>query len=274
MGFRQPDAAIVVRRDLVALITRFHPVPPPEEHYFTEVETLSAFEVRVLGAVLISRTRDSGAFEIYPTSVEYRTADVNLDLSNREPLKGLTAKLKRRLVETSDYHDWVVHHPPCIGGRSYRINRHATLNRDRFRNLVSAIDVNNHLLIRGLGALIKAGMLSCHAEFAEHACIALWIALDASFQLFRREMEANGHHNPSAVDVGNYLESLQGFEPSGERYFADFYTERVKTIHPGSKFGVYPAAPLAADEYRLLRDGLVPTYEYLILGRLPRPTSY
>jgi hypothetical protein len=269
MGFRQPDAAIVVRRDLMALLTRFHPVPPPEEYYFTEVEMLSAFEVRVLGAALISRTRDSGAFEIYPTSVEYRTADANFDLASTDLLQALTSKLKRRLVETSDYDHLLIHHPPCMGGRSYRFNRHATLNRDRFCNLVSAIDVNNHLLIRGLGALIKAGMLYCHTEFTEHACIALWIALDASFQLFRREMETKGYHNPSAIDVGNYLDELQGFEPSGERYFADFYNERVKTIHPQSKFGAYPAAPLAADEYRLLRDGLVPTYEYLITGRLP-----
>jgi hypothetical protein len=118
-------------------------------------------------------------------------------------------------------------------------------------------------------------MLNCHHDvFMEHACIALWIALDASFHLFRREMATNGNPDASATDVGNYLDSLQGFEPSDDRYFADFYIDRVKTMHPQSRYGVYPAAPLAADEYRLLRDGLIPTYEYLILGRLPPLVGY
>jgi hypothetical protein len=90
IGFRQRDAAIVVRQNLIALITRFHPIPPPEEYYWSEVEMLSAFEVKVLGAVLISGTRDSGAFQTYPTSVEYRTADANFDLSNTGILSSLT----------------------------------------------------------------------------------------------------------------------------------------------------------------------------------------
>lgn len=97
VSFRQPDAAIIVRPDLMALITRFQPVIPPEKYYFSEVETLSAFEIRILGALLLSRTRDSGAFEIYPADLEYRTADVSLDLSRPAVLSSLLAKLKDQL---------------------------------------------------------------------------------------------------------------------------------------------------------------------------------
>lgn len=112
-------------------------------------------------------------------------------------------------------------------------------------------------------------MLRCHRQFLEEACVSLWIALDASFHLFRREMATKGQRNASAIDVGNYLDNLLGYQSSGERYFADFYEERVKTIHPASRFGVYPAAPLCADEYMQLLVSLIPIYEYLIVGRVP-----
>jgi len=99
--------------------------------------------------------------------------------------------------------------------------------------------------------------------------MSLWISLDASFNLCRREMAIKGQRDASAADVGNYLDNLLGYLPSGERYFADFYEERVKTMHPESRFGVYPAAPLCADEYSQLLGSLIPTYEYLIVGRIP-----
>jgi hypothetical protein len=266
VGFRQPDAAIVVRPDLIALITKFHPTIPPEEYYFSEVERLSAFEIRTLAALRLSQSGDSGAFEIYPADLEYRTPDVSLDLSRPAVLSGLLAKLRNQLRVAGC--DWC-HRPPYAGGKPYEINQYATVSRKRFQTLLCGIDVNDHLMIRGLGALIKAGMLCCHRQFLEQACVSLWIALDASFHLFRREMAAKGQPGASATDVGNYLDNLLGYHPSGERYFADFYEERVKTIHPESRFGVYPAAPLCADEYTQLLGSLIPTYEYLIAGRVP-----
>jgi hypothetical protein len=266
IAFRRPDAAIVARPDLMALVTRFHPITPPEEYYFSEVEMLSAFEVRALGAVLLSRTRYSGGFEIYPAEVEYQTCDPELDLSRNDVLNALAMKLNSQLASCACES---IHRPPCAGGKAYEMNPYAKFSRKRFGQLLDLIDVNNHLLVRGLGALIKAGMLFRHREFLEQACMSLWISLDASFQLFRREMAAKGHENPSGVDVGNYLDSLLGNAPTGERYFADFYEERVKTMHPESRFGVYPAAPLCADEYDQLLSSLVPTYEYLIMGRIP-----
>jgi hypothetical protein len=216
-----------------------------------------------LGAILLSRSRHSGGFEIYPADFEYRTHDPNLDLSRKDVLSTLIAKLKDRLG-SAGYER--THQPPCGGGRPYEVNQYATLSRKRFKKLLEGIDVHNHLLIRGLGALIKAGMLFRHGQFLEQACMSLWISLDANFQLFRREMAAKGHRDASAIDVGNYLDSLLGYQPTGERYFADFYEERVKTMHPESRFGVYPATPLCADEYSQLLGSLIPSYEYLILG--------
>jgi len=265
MGFRGPDAAIVVRPNLMVLITKFRPIVPPEKYYFSEVEILSAFEVRILGAILLSRSRQSGGFAIYPADLEYRSPDASLDLSRLDVLSSLVAKLKNQLDSTGCER---MNLPPPEG-KPYDVNRHATLNRKRFRKLLEGIDVDNHLLIRGLGALIKAGMLSCHRAFLEQACASLWISLDASFHLFRREIAAKGHHNPSAIDVRNYLDNLLGYDPTGERYFADFYEERIRTIHPESRFGVYPAAPLCADAYSQLLGSLIPIYEYLIAGPIP-----
>jgi hypothetical protein len=271
MGFRRSDAAIVVQRNLMALITKFRPIVPPEAYYFSEVETLSAFEVRILGAILLCRSRYSGGFATYPTDFEYRTPDYCLDLSVAATLSSLIAKLRDQLKSQECEG---IHQSLCASGRQYEINQYATLSRKRFDRLLGGIDVGDHLLIRGLGALIKAGMLSRHDQFIEQACMSLWISLDATFQLFRREMASKGHPDASAIDVGNYLENLLGYLPSGQRYFADFYVERVKTMHPESRFGVYPAAPLCADEYSQLLGSLIPTYEYLITARIPPRVIY
>jgi hypothetical protein len=110
-------------------------------------------------------------------------------------------------------------------------------------------------------------MLSCHSEFLEHANIALWIALDASLRLLLREMRKAGFANPSAKDAGALLDDAFDSQYASEGYFTDFYEDRIKTIHPESRFGTYPAAPLSVDDYYMLDESLRSVYEFLITGR-------
>jgi hypothetical protein len=79
-----------------------------------------------------------------------------------------------------------VHAPPVLGGQAYEINVWAELRNERQVPIFEAIDVNDHLLIRGLGALIRAGMLERFDEFLEHSGMALWVAMEASLEIVKR----------------------------------------------------------------------------------------
>jgi hypothetical protein len=51
--FRHKDASIIVRPDLIVVATKFIRVARPED-YYSEVEFLTPFEIRVLSSVLLS----------------------------------------------------------------------------------------------------------------------------------------------------------------------------------------------------------------------------
>ena len=55
--------------------------------------------------------------------------------------------------------------------------------------------------------------------------------------------------------------------PEDYRYFQDFYDNRIRTLHPGSRLGDFPYAPLAADDYSHLRSVLPGIFGYLITGK-------
>jgi hypothetical protein len=70
------------------------------------------------------------------------------------------------------------------------------------------------------------------------------------------------------------------FDPLGRRratylctgsYFEDFYDARIKTMHPSSRFGIFPVAPLEADDFLFLRYGLIEVYHWLITKRVHAP---
>ena len=71
--------------------------------------------------------------------------------------------------------------------------------------------------------------------------------------------------NPTALDAGALVDAKVFNQRHGPgKYFGDFYEGRVKTIHPSSRFGVFAAPPIDADEYFFLRYALVEVYHWLI----------
>ena len=116
-----------------------------------------------------------------------------------------------------------------------------------------------------------------HWPIAETALVMLYIALDASYQIILRRLRTLGASEPNTHDAGGYLDHT--FNPGIDTgaYFQEFYETRIKVMHPSSRFGVFAIAPLEADEYYFLRDGLVQVFGFLITGRvlspLPRETD-
>jgi hypothetical protein len=127
--------------------------------------------------------------------------------------------------------------------------------------------------MRGLGALLRAHMCWCHPEIAEAAAIQLYVALDVSFEIMLEILRGRGLTNPSALDAGALIGEVFNPGIESERYFEDYYEDRIKTLHPSSRYGVFPVPPLLADDYYFLRHGLVEVYHWIITGRKLKPEA-
>ncbi len=113
-------------------------------------------------------------------------------------------------------------------------------------------------------------MLGQYDLFLEEATYALYVSLDASFALIRRKMEQQGHKNPSAYEAAEWIDAAFGVPYDGYRYFEDYYDDRIKALHPNSRFGSFPFPPLAADDSYGLVPHLREVYKYLILGEIDK----
>lgn len=266
-GFRHPEAALVLQNDVCAILTRFGKVETPED-YYSEVEFLSPFEIRLLASVLLSRDIESGATCIYPVHEYLELATPDVDLSDETTLQGLISEFRAHITAARPYRD--IHKPPLVGGPPYSFNEHADFRREHQCKLFCAVDVSDHLMIRGLGALIRAGMLFAHHEFAESAGMSLWVAMEASLEIIKRVLRAGGLDNPSARDAGEFLDDAFESEWESDGYFADYYEDRIKTIHPASRYGVFPGPCLSYDDVWDLGVSLIPVYDFLVTGHVPR----
>ena len=54
------------------------------------------------------------------------------------------------------------------------------------------------ILIRGLGALIRAIMLEHFTEFLENSAMSLYVAMEASMEIVKETLCAEGNENPTA----------------------------------------------------------------------------
>jgi hypothetical protein len=133
--FRAEDAAIYLSPKICAVLTKFSPVPHPDQYFYSEVEYLSAFEVRALAAPFLAKKHDTGAVSLYAVTDCYRHGDTSLDLSKMKVLHTLVRGLCESMAE--DNFSAAIHLPPCKGGRAYEINAYAEIDRRRLGRLYS-----------------------------------------------------------------------------------------------------------------------------------------
>jgi hypothetical protein len=159
--------------------------------------------------------------------------------------------------------------PPLLGGPPYNVDDRV-MDVKTLKRIIRRTPLHHHLLIRGLGALVSAGMLKQHHEFLVPATMMLHVAMDASFELVRNELRAQGVADPSALDAGKFIDRAFGHtQPSG-KYFSDWYVDRIMLSHTASRFGTAPFAPLSMDDYLDLREQLEDVYYYLIAAEVRR----
>ncbi|MGM8929963.1 hypothetical protein [Salinicola halophyticus] len=145
------------------------------------------------------------------------------------------------------------------------------VNLGRQTEFLRTIKDTDHVFLRAITCLIKCDMLSRYYEFTEEAIIVAFIALEASFSLVVDMLKRSGTANPSAKNAGKWLDDTfnrpLGIEPGERRYFEELYEQRVMTMHPSSRYGECPYAPLAVDDLYDLRRDLREVFAYLVSGQ-------
>ena len=265
-GFRHREAAMVLSHDVCAILTAFRTVQLPED-YYSEIEFLSAFEVRLLASVILSRVPDSGSICLYPTLSAMERPEAGFDLSEVGALDELMTEFRVFIQGERQYRE--LHNPPLIGGHAYSFNEYASLRYGHQREVFDSIDVSNHLLIRGLGSLVRALMLFSFSEFTESAGMSLWVSMEASFEIVKGMLRAQGIERPTAKDAGDFVDDVFDNQFASEGYFPDYYEDRIKTVHPASRYGVFPGAGLSHDDVWELGIDLVHLYDFLVTGHVP-----
>jgi hypothetical protein len=240
----------------------------PEELPYSEVMWLSAEEVRLLGSIMMTERFDGGQRSSF-RPLPYMWLYIDPFPVNRRSVRAI----RRLILETlgnpagAAMRSAVNENPGGFGGcfppKWLQIRLQPVF--------WDAISPKNYILLRAMHALIKSDMLALAFEFREEAVINTFIALDASFQLVVRHLQELGIQSPTARNAGEWLyktfdERLGLAYPDDYRYFQEFYDNRIRTLHPGSRFGDFPYAPLAADDYSHLRSVLPGILGYLVTG--------
>jgi hypothetical protein len=251
------DAAFIVNADVSFSIVRI----VEEDWGFSEVDSLSPLDIPLFGALLLSRAG-------YP----YPFSGVELEAEKREPLDAACiAECRHHLLahvndqDSQTRHSAVVHTPPINGGRPYEIYDYGDV-RAKVVECAARLRSADAVLLRGVGALLKAQMAWTHGEFADAACIYLWIALDAAHSLTLRKLRESGVQNPTSKDASAHLNSVIGFETPWEKFFEEDYENRIRAIHPDNRFGAEVRPQFLADDFYELRHLLIPYFGYLVTG--------
>ena len=259
-----PNSAFVIDDDLIFSAVRFEEVKI-EEYYF-EREWLKPEEVRLLSALVLAVPVDYGKVFAYPHPLSFRIDEEEYDLSNTNIIKQIKTDLIHSLEKENNEFWQTVDPPPFLNGPKYKFNENAK-DLKRQKDIFEAIDLNDHLLIRGLGAYIKGDLLSVHHIFHTEACISMHIAMEATLHIILRRLKTK-IQNPSNKDASSYLGKAFNSKYIPEKYFEDYYSDRILAVHPSNRIGTFPDVPLITDDFYHLYEDLKSVYDFLITGNI------
>ncbi|RZF64318.1 hypothetical protein EWE75_11185 [Sphingomonas populi] len=250
--------------DLIFTACHFDDDHQPNDFY-TDFDDPRAEEFRLCAALSLPLGYDAGLMLPFPmhASLEFRQ---QCEWDNAGILE-LETELRASLMNIRDAERRVVilPLPECVGGPSYQL-RADPVPFDLQRQIYNAIDLKDHLVVRGLGAYLRSQMLINGTTFRAEGLYTLFVSLDATFALTLRHLKASGNNNPTAPDAQAFIEDAFGNEPSGMRYFEEFYEDRIKALHPESRFGTFPYPPLSISEGYQLSRALRDVWRYLLTG--------
>jgi hypothetical protein len=258
------DAAYIMSPDICFSIVRI----TKEDWGFSEVDMLSPLEIPLLGAILLAGP--GYPYPMYGLTLEAEgsplfTADCIAEC--REHLIEMLRNYATDLRPTG-----LIHRPPALGGISYDSADYEDCT-EAIQECTTHLEAAGPVLLRGVASLIKAHMAWKHSEFSDAACIHLWIALDAAFSLTLQKLRDAGNQNPTSADASAYFDDVTGDENVWEKFFEDDYENRIRVIHPDSRFSAEARPQLLADDFLELNDLLIPYFRFLATGVYRAPVD-
>ena len=258
--------------DATLILVRYQEHPKQYEE-ISEVEWAKPEEIAFMASMALAMDEDEPRIVFYPESEGVQVKfDPSMPLNDpvllnvvREKIishrKARITKYRRRFKDWREHEDFTAA-PPFLSKKKYQTRN---LDPVLHQALLSAINPSDFLMIRGLSTWLRSAMLAQHRVFTEEAINTLFISMEASFRLVLRVLNSSGVKNPSSKDAASFLAEVFNEDPL-ERYFEYYYDQRIKTMHPDSRFGVFPHAPLMVDDYYHFRDSLRHLYVYLLIG--------
>lgn len=267
-SFGHHDAAYHFATDATLTIVRAAP-HPIQANCYSEVEWAYSEEICFLAAIALARADGEPPVTPYPLPEAFPvnlSDEVSLeDRTLQSEIKAaVLAQLSQRMSRPQADRARSPILPPSLSGTEY-IGSGSGFIFQHYEALVRGMDPSNALLVRGLSTWLRSAMLASHYWFIEEAITTLFISMEASFRLVLRRLQAEGISNPTAVDAAAFVGKVFNEDPL-ERYFSGYYDSRVMSMHPESRFGVFPFAPLAVDDYYHLHGSLRALYAYLVAG--------
>jgi len=225
---------------------------------YSEMDWATPQEVRFWASILLCEDAEGPKILLYPEHTTFALVDPpEVDLQDGE----VQSELRRIVLDEFTNRERIIT-PYQLFEREVHLNRQPGFWR--------GISESDHVLLRGITCLIKCDMLSRYYEFTEEAVIVAFIALEASFSLVVQSLKQSGIDSPTARDAGKWLDDTfnrpLGIEPGDRKYFEELYEQRVMTMHPSSRYGDCPYAPLAVDDLFDLRRDLREVFAYLVSG--------
>lgn len=247
--FRHRNAVYVAKKDCVFIVVRQSQGNQNGSH--SELAWLYPEEVRLLGTIALSIAEDQGMIFLVPGEREA------LDIAPRAPLYlpiVLSAAEKRaRSILASR----------CSGAR-YELYSWQGHEEDLDNALFEAIDPSDELMIRGLYCLLKSARLMHERDFGEEAVMNVQIAREASLEVIREHLLAEGNPSPSFRDAHRYIS--ENFETGLADFFERQHDLWVTMKHPNSAFGPIWLPPLMAEDFYGSYKSLVAIYRHLLVG--------
>jgi hypothetical protein len=246
-SFIHRDSVYVAKKECVFTVVRQE--AENQLQSFSELAWLYPEEVRLLSMIALSVPEGQGMVTFLPAERQLLPLDPFTPLHIPAVLEVAERQAKRLLSPKDahfEVHSWLGYDP------EFDIE------------LFEGIDPADDLLIRGLYCLLKSARLMRDLDFAEEAFMNVQIAREASLELIREVLLADGKSNPSFKDAHLYL--VENFK-AGES-LADFFDHEhqqwITTKHPNSDFGPVWIPPLMADDFYETYEALVSVYRHLI----------
>jgi len=265
-SYLNAEASLVIGDELSFTVVRV----AEDDEYF-ELAWAFPEEIALLASITLGAHPEHGKVHLFPARWPIYIVDEGQDLSNekflqlaRECLHGTLSDGEQSRILNS----WE-ELPPFLVSRPYSFNSNVRLTAKYQTELLHSIDLKNHLMVRGLSHLLKTAMLKCLSRsFVDTACLEIYVALEASLHIILERLRASGKVNPSNKDASNYLLEAFGAPYRLERYYEAYYEDRIKAVHPSSRFGTAKFTPLYVDDLFMLYNDLLRNYEFLITGQV------